>query len=310
VRDRFRKIRQDQHRPTGGHGGDHRRGGGPSPSSASAAAAAAAASIPVGPSGYALPVLYSAINAHMRGSVAQSTASPAGDGGPSIDVSRLYLHFMTEGSLSEAQAHHIIARATRVFRAEPAHMGPIRGDVTVVTDVHGQFFDLPMVFKSGGGFAPSRTRDGDSDGEIPAKYVVPKEGPAFLFLGDYVDRGRHSCEVILFLLALKCQDPGRITLLRGNHESRAQNVRCGTEAECIAKYSRDMFEELMEAFEAMPVAATIEVGSRKIFCVHGGISPDILHVADINKLGKDRSSTCVFFFFFFFFENFFFFFFF
>ena len=39
-----------------------------------------------------------------------------------------------------------------------------------------------------------------------------------LFLGDFVDRGEASLEVILFVLALKVLSPGNVHLLRGNHE--------------------------------------------------------------------------------------------
>ena len=75
----------------------------------------------------------------------------------------------------------------------------VSAPVIVVGDIHGQFYDLLELFKVCG--APPLNN--------------------FLFLGDYVDRGRHSVETICLLLALKVKYPLRMTLLRGNHETRA-----------------------------------------------------------------------------------------
>ena len=59
----------------------------------------------------------------------------------------------------------------------------------------------------------------------------------FLFLGDYVDRGAHSVEVISLLLLLKVNFPSNIFLLRGNHETRKISQNYGFFMECKKKFA-------------------------------------------------------------------------
>ena len=95
-----------------------------------------------------------------------------------------------------------------------------------------------------------------------------------LFLGDYVDRGNYSIEVITFLYCLKINFPQEIIMLRGNHESSAMTEHFTFRDEVIRKYDGDesVYNLFVESFEALPIAADV---NGDYLCMHGGISPDL-----------------------------------
>ena len=110
----------------------------------------------------------------------------------------------------------------------------------------------------------------------------------YLFLGNYIDGGYYSLECISLLLCLKVRYPKRIILLRGNHENRQISQVYGLYDECLSKYGNpNVWKYLTDVFDYLPLAAVVE---SKIFCLHGGLSPSIEALAQINKLDRIRET--------------------
>lgn len=142
----------------------------------------------------------------------------------------------------------------RLFIAEP-NLINIKSPCTIVGDVHGQFEDL---------------------------LLFAKEDKKFVFLGDYVDRGTNSVELILFLCLKKILFKN-VFLLKGNHEIAIQNEIYGFKKECLLKYDISFYRKANEVFEAMSIAAIVD---KKYLLVHGGISPFITSIQDIMYLDR------------------------
>eukprot|EP00941_MAST-03F_sp_MAST-3F-sp1_P002226 g2226.t1 len=127
----------------------------------------------------------------------------------------------------------------KVVKSQPTVVD-LESPAKVFGDIHGQLHDLLLFFKMFG--QPTRCRNGDID---LTQYV---------FVGDFVDRGSHSVEVVLLLFSLKVLFPDRIWLIRGNHEDRELNENYGFQRECRTKYPKDMSSRAL----ATAVACAIE----------------------------------------------------
>ena len=94
----------------------------------------------------------------------------------------------------------------------------------------------------------------------------------YLFLGDYVDRGKQSVETACLLFALKLKYPENFFLLRGNHEASGINRIYGFYDECKRKYSVKVYRQFCSTFDCLPCCAIID---NRIICMHGGLSPHL-----------------------------------
>ncbi|CAM9358263.1 unnamed protein product, partial [Sphacelaria rigidula] len=126
-------------------------------------------------------------------------------------------------------------------------------------DIHGQYYDLLRLFEYGG-FPPEAN---------------------YLFLGDYVDRGKQSLETICLLLAYKIKYPENFFILRGNHECASINRIYGFYDECKRRYNIKLWKTFTDCFNCLPVAAIVD---EKIFCMHGGLSPELNDMEQIKRV--------------------------
>lgn len=145
---------------------------------------------------------------------------------------------------------------------EESNVQPVRSPVTICGDVHGQFFDVLELLRTGGDVATTN----------------------YIFMGDFVDRGHNSVETLELLLCLKARYPQNVTLLRGNHESRQITQVYGFFEECMRKYGNaNPWKYCVEVFDYLNLAAVVD---GKILCVHGGLSPQIRTIDQIQILER------------------------
>ncbi|CAG7872248.1 unnamed protein product, partial [Brassica rapa] len=162
--------------------------------------------------------------------------------------------------LSESEIRQLCFNARQIFLSQP-NLLELHAPIRICGDIHGQYQDLLRLFEYGG-YPPSAN---------------------FLFLGDYVDRGKQSLETICLLLAYKIRYPSKIYLLRGNHEDAKINRIYGFYDECKRRFNVRLWKIFTDCFNCLPVAALID---DKILCMHGGLSPELDNLNQIREIQR------------------------
>ena len=162
--------------------------------------------------------------------------------------------------LKEEEIKFLIEKSVQIIK-EQKMLVDLEAPLHVCGDIHGQYYDLLRIFEHCG---------------YPGEYN-------YLFLGDYVDRGKQSLETVCLLLAYKIKYPTKVTLLRGNHESSVTNRIYGFYDECKRRYNVRIWRSFTDLFNYLPVAALID---DKILCMHGGLSPELKNLQNIENITR------------------------
>ncbi|ODQ78444.1 hypothetical protein BABINDRAFT_39180 [Babjeviella inositovora NRRL Y-12698] len=204
----------------------------------------------------------------------------------SVEMTREYIDNMVQRfkggkQLPKKHAYAIVAAANEVLKGEASlveialatdtrdksasHRLARAHTLSVCGDTHGQFYDVLNIFEQFGAIS---------------------ETHAYLFNGDFVDRGSWSCEVALLLYAYKLLYPTQVYLNRGNHETDDMNEVYGFKDECKVKYSEKLYKVFSESFNSLPFAALI---GGDYLIMHGGLfSRDNVTLDHIRKIDRFR----------------------
>lgn len=160
--------------------------------------------------------------------------------------------------LNPAVIFEIVKSAQEHFKSQPIVLD-LELPIFIVGDIHGNLKDLLRIIS-------------------PHIY---NSNSKFLFLGDYVDRGGFSLEVVTLLYCLVLKFPNRFYLIRGNHEVLGISKVNGLYSDCLFSYgTMDLVAPIYESFSYLPLAAIV---SGNILCIHGGLGPTFNYIDQLKN---------------------------
>lgn len=166
---------------------------------------------------------------------------------------------MSEYSRTDLQV--LLSKAEEVFASEPQVLHLDEGKWILIGDTHGDY----------------------SSSRKALNYLLNESLVGVVFLGDYVDRGPFQLENIVALLEKKLENPKRIVLLRGNHETKSINHYYGFYEAVASSYDESVYERFNEVFAQMPYAAVV---GADVICIHGGIAEGMEDIEQVMSIPK------------------------
>ncbi|KAF2814221.1 Metallo-dependent phosphatase [Mytilinidion resinicola] len=178
--------------------------------------------------------------------------------GPIADIDRIIRTLLSLQRLSETDIQYLCYTASLILLSQPTLLN-LEAPMNIIGDISGQYHDLLTVFARGG---------------------CPPEAN-YLFLGNFVGNDKHSLETACLVLAFKIKFPENFFILRGNQECALLRHHLTFYVDFHIRYSNKLWDTLINCFNCLPLAAII---SEKIFAVHGGLSPELTSMSQIQQI--------------------------
>uniref|UniRef100_A0A8B9Y0E8 Serine/threonine-protein phosphatase n=1 Tax=Bos mutus grunniens TaxID=30521 RepID=A0A8B9Y0E8_BOSMU len=166
--------------------------------------------------------------------------------------------------LTENEIRGLCLKSREIFLSQPILL-ELEAPLKICGDIHGQYYDLLRLFEHGGFLQRVTTCSWGLRGQ-----------------------GQAVFETICLLLAYKIKYPENFFLLRGNHECASINRIYGFYDECKRRYNIKLWKTFTDCFNCLPIAAIVD---EKIFCCHGGLSPDLQSMEQIRRSCAHRSEV-------------------
>lgn len=147
-------------------------------------------------------------------------------------------------------------------------------NLVVVGDLHGDFQSLKQIIHN-----------------IGFENFLSNANNKIIFLGDYVDRGSSSIEVLQYVCDLKYRYPDSVVLMRGNHESPVEFPFLSHDLpiKIQERFGQDwdfVYSKILEIFQLFTLITII---GNKLSLVHGG--PPVLQGDSYKRLVSNASKT-------------------